>query len=687
MLLRGSFPAVAAVVATVLALATAACGVGRDSQAEWRLLGGNSDQTQHSEIGQIDTSNVGRLGLAWAADIPGGDGLVGNPLVADGVVYQSGRMGNIYANDLRSGRTLWTFTANFEPAENQSWVGFWSLQVNRGLAMDGDRLFLGFNCQIIAVDRKSGKQLWAAQSCDPTKAYGITGAPRVGGGKVFIGNTGGDRGADRGFVDAFDANSGKKLWRFYTMPGDPSKPFETPELAMAAKTWGTNYWQHSHGALSVWEAITYDEQTDMLYFGTDGPSPWSPAARAKDAGDELFSNSIIAVNATTGKYLWHYQTVQHDGWNLSATMHIMLAELPQKDGSTRRVVMSAPKNGFFFVLDAETGKFISAKNYTRVNWTKGIDQVTGRPIPSTDANYWEKPGQQVVMYPGDNGGHSWQLMAYNPALNLVFIPASSLPVTFMGNPADPVGGVAINYDYSVLPVSPEKAKGELIAWDPVTQTKKWSVDRKFPVNGGILSTSGNLVFQGIGEGKFQALDARDGRVLWSFDTGAVVLGAPSTVLVDGVQYILVPTGNGGSSGMRSLPRFINAMQLGAPSRLLAFRLDGNAPFVAHKPEPFPRPQLPKEPTALAARGQVAYNDAVCWACHGYNGIGSGPGIPDLRKLTREKYAALEQIVIQGAYRPSGMPAHPKLKQDDLKAIKAFLTNQAWEAHQQNPARD
>jgi PQQ-dependent dehydrogenase (methanol/ethanol family) len=641
---------------------------------EWRLLGGNSDQWHHSSLAQINDTNVHRLGLAWVAELDPGDGLVGNPLVADGVVYQSGPPGRIYANDIRTGKLLWTFMPEVTIAPNQSWTAFWALHFNRGLALDGDTLFVASHCRIVAVDRKSGHQLWAAQSCDTSQEYGITGAPRVGGGKVFIGNAAGESQA-RGYVDAFDQKTGRHLWRFYTMPGDPSRPFESPQMAMAAKTWGTDYWKYIHGGANVWDAITYDASSDTLYFGTEGL--WNPALRAPDAGDELFSNCIVAVSASTGQYLWHYQTVQHDGWNFDTTMHIMVADLPQSDGRLRHVVMTAPKNGFFYVLDAGTGKFISANNYVQVNWASHIDAASGRPVPLSDAHYWEHPGAEILTLPGDVGGHSWQPMAFEPALRLVYIPASIAPIAMKTDPEDPLIGVSPDYYYGFRPDAKVKAKGELIAWDPMTQTRRWSVDRLLPVNGGVLATDGNLIFQGTGDGKFEAFAASTGRPLWTFDAHATILAAPTTVKVDGAQLILVPSGNGGSAGMRAIPRLMNTERSLAPSRLLAFRLDGKASLPPVPKEDFPRPPLAKQPSDLAEKGRSLFEHKSCSACHGRFAVGSGPGIPDLGKLSEAKYNILKQIVVDGIFRPAGMPSYPTLTDPELEAIRAFLINQAW----------
>jgi PQQ-dependent dehydrogenase (methanol/ethanol family) len=671
---------------TVLAFVLSSCGHSpsagdKADNPEWSILGAGSDQQYYSTNGRIDESNVGQMGLAWYAEMDtGGDGLVGNPLVADGVIYQGGPPGKIYANDLKTGKSLWTFTPEFEIAENTSWTGFWGMHFNRGLAMDSDNLYIGANCKMIAVSRKTHKQVWATQSCDASKQQSIVGAPRVGGGKVFIGNASADMGTDRGFIDAFDGKTGKHLWRFYTMPGDPSKPFESEIMAKAAKTWGTDYWKYVQGGVSPWDAITYDEKSDTLYFGTDGPSPWSPADRAPDAGDELFTDSIVAVNASTGAYKWHFQTVQHDGWNFAATMHIMLADLPNKDGKgVRRVVMTAPKNGFFYVLDAATGKFISGKNYVPVNWTKGLDK-NGRPIPSDEIAYWKKNGQEVLMQPGDSGAHSWEAMAYNPNNGLIYIPVTRAAMTLKADKKG-VGGTDADYYYGFRPDAKLKTYGELLAWDPRTQTEKWRVNRPISVNGGVLATAGNLLFQGTGDGKFEALSAVTGKKLWSFNAGGTILSAPTTVTVDGVQYILVASGNGGASSMRGIPRMMTNQKADGPPRLLAFRIGGKATLPIEQPKPFLSPAMPKPTAALAAEGRQVFNKYTCGACHGYNAQGLSRGIPDLRRMSPETAEAMRTIVIEGAYRSVGMPSFPKMTDKELIAVRAYIMKQSWDAYE------
>lgn len=672
--------AVAAASVAVSTYAGAGPKPSLSSGEEWRLLGGNADQSYYSRLSQIKVDNVGKLGLAWYAEMETGNGLVGNPLIADGVIYQGGPPGKIYANDLKTGKRLWSYTPEFEYAADTSWTGFWGTHVNRGLALDGDNLYIGSYCRILAVSRTTHKLVWSAQSCDSTKRQAITGAPRVGGGKVFIGNASGDFGGDRGHVDAFDAKSGKHLWRFYTMPGDPAKPFENKIMADAAKTWGTDYWKHTQGGVSPWDAITYDERSDTLYFGTDGPSPWSPAQRAPDAGDELFTDSIVAVNATTGEYKWHFQTVQRDGWNMAATMHIMLADLPLP-GGPKRVVMTAPKNGFFYVLDAASGKFINAKNYVPVNWTKGLDPKTGRAIPSSEARYWERPGETVIPLPGDVGGHNWQAMAYHPDHKTVYIPASVVPVPTTADKTS--GELTLDYYYGLRSDAKVKMRGELVAWDPITQKPKWRANRGLPINGGILATAGNLVFQGTGDGKFEAFHAETGKKLWSFNAGGTILAAPTTVSVDGKQYIIVASGNGGSSGMRGIPRLMNNLRSQGPARLMAFTLDGKATVPITTPPPFPKPEFGKPDASIAAVGKKIFSQNACSGCHGVDAKGTYPGLPDLRRSNKLEPALMKAIVVDGAFKHIGMPGHPDMAAKDFDALRSFILHQSWQAYEGN----
>ena len=649
------------------------------SSGEWRLIGLNAEQQHFSPLKQINDKNVGKLGLAWVAEMPSKDGLVGVPLVADGVVYQSGPMGRAYANDVRTGRLLWSFDGR--PTVPGALVEAWGNRTNRGLALWEDKVIIGTgDCRLIAIDRKHGTKVWEAQACDPDKNYTITGAPRVGGGKIFIGNANGETGSNRGHVDAFDAATGRHLWRFFTIPGDPAKGFENKAMEMASKTWGKDYWKKSGGG-AVWDALTYDPVLNLLYIGTDGATPFNPRARGEGAGDELFTTSIVALNADTGAYVWHYQTTPHDAWNYDATMHIMIAELPIK-GIKRRVVMEAPKNGFFYVLDAKTGAYISAKNIEPVNWASGIDPKTGRPKVLPEALWYEHPEKPTLVSPSPLGAHSWQPMSYSPLTGLVYIPAMVQPMemTASGDKTLGAGGVDINFYTGQGDKS--RFRGELLAWDPVAQKARWRHTVGLPYNGGVLSTAGNVVFQGTSLGELHAYAADTGKLLWSQDTDSGVYAAPSTVEIDGEQLILVPTGSGTASAIISFPRLGGKSR--GPSRLLAFKLGGTAVLPAHAAyvETFPKPALPRASAELIAKGRTVWSVSGCELCHGFAVVGAeSAAVPDLRKSPIVASGTFAGIVIGGLNGPKGMPSfRDSIKPEDLPALQAYILSQAWAAY-------
>ncbi|MCY4757129.1 PQQ-binding-like beta-propeller repeat protein [Pelomonas aquatica] len=507
---------VVAIGAMATALAPAA------PNQDWPLLGRNADMQHNSPLQLINDKNVGQLGLAWVAEMPIKDGLAGNALVVDGVIYQGAPRTQVFANDLKTGKLLWKFEAPVKMTDGPS-VPRWAYNINRGIAVSGDHVFYASaDCKLYAINRKTGERVWAVEACDSSQEtgfYAMTMAPRVGGGKVFVGNTCGDTGVGRGHVDAFDEKTGKPLWRFYTVPDDPANGKQkTPELERAVKTWGKDWHSKTNGCGSVWDGMTYDAKLNQLYIGVDGPGPWVPTMRGKGHGDELYTNSVVALDASTGKYIWHYKQTPNDGWNYSPNAPLMLTELPV-GGKSRRVVMTAPKNGFFYVLDAKTGKFLSANNLVPVNWASGIDPKTGRPIFKADARYWEHKDGKAVILPSTSGAHNWHAMAYNEQTGLVYLGAAVVPSLAELKP-DMIGGLS-THDYFGYEPGNEKYRpyGELIAWDPVAQKARWRVKREIPYSGGTLTTAGNLVFQGTGDGKFEAFAADTGKLLWSFDTG------------------------------------------------------------------------------------------------------------------------------------------------------------------------
>ncbi len=661
-----------------------AIGATATATDAWTIIGNGDDQQYYSPLKQINDANVGRLGLAWYADMPAQDGLVGNVLVQDGIAYQSGAFSRVYANDARTGKLLWRFDPQVV-LEGSSLATYWSARYNRGIALWKDKVIVGTgDCRLVAIDRKTGKKVWDVVSCDRKELYGITGAPRVGGGKVFIGNNCINSGIGRGFVDAFDADTGKHRWRFFTVPGAPPKGgYTDPVMAMAANTWGSGeWWKKATGCGSAWDAITYDAKTNLLYFGVGAPTPWSPKDRAADAGDELFTSSIVAVNADTGKYAWHYKTTPHDAWDFDATMHIMVADLPLAGGA-RRVVMTAPKNGFFYVLDAKTGKFLSGSNFTPVNWASHIDPKTGRPVPIKDANWWERPKTPTVTSPGPLGAHSWHAMAYNPATRLVYFPVMVTPTLVTINPKAAVGGASFDPYYGLGNDPKWRAYGELVAWDPAAGKSRWRVKRRLPINGGALSTAGNLVFAGTGDGFFEAFRADTGKRLASINVGSSIMGAPTTIAVDGEQVLLVPAGNAASIVLGTyMARLSSTAETRAPSRLLAFKLGGTARLPpTPKAAAIPKPPKPRQDAKEASRGAVLFEQSFCVDCHGYQAVNAGGSIPDLRHMSLTTHDSFAGIVLGGLRKARGMPAFPELPPADVKAIHAYLINQAWDDYE------
>jgi quinohemoprotein ethanol dehydrogenase len=684
----------AASAALLMGLATvSAAGGAVDDASEWRLLGRTPEMQHFSPLADINKGNVKRLGLAWFADVPTQEGLPGNALVADGVVYQSSALGKVWAHDVRTGKQLWAFDADVkfgEVGKDGTIVSFFGSRANRGLALLDDKVFIATgDCRLIAIDRARGAKVWETVACDKNGYYTITGAPRVGGGKVFIGNASMDSGASRGYVAAFDAKTGREAWRFYTVPGDPAKGFENEAMARAAKTWGKDYWKISSGGGSPWDAITYDPVLNTVYFGTDGPSPFNPQQRGEGRGDELYTNSIVAVDADTGAYRWHYQTTPNDAWNLSAAMHIMVAELPI-GGVTRRVVMQAPKNGFFYVLDARSGQLLSAEAIVPTTWASRVDLKTGRPVENPEARYYARSDRRALVKPSALGAHSWQAMAYSAETGLVYIPAVDIAtsmgiVEVAGGFLGGASGESIHVGwYDEIKKAPEGTKfGKLIAWDPVAGKARWTAPMLLPINGGVLATAGDLVFAGAGTGEISAYDAKTGALLWQQQTGSAILAAPTTVRVDGEQMLLVPVGTG-STVNKLLPRWTVTNRSRGPARLFAFKLGGKAamPKLTTYVERIPKPPLPKFDKALAERGGIYFEQRGCDLCHGADAEGGHGSVPDLRKATAQTHALIGGIVIDGMRQEKGMPSFKdSVGVEELEAIQAYIINQAWEAYE------
>ena len=487
----------------------------------WMSHGRTYSEQRYSPLDKINTSNVGNLGLAWSFELSTNRGVETTPIVVDGVMYVTSAWSLVYALDAKTGELKW----KYDPQVPRQ-VGFHACcdVVNRGVAVWKGRVYVAaLDGRLIALDAKDGHVIWSTVTVDQNKAYTITMAPRVVKGKVIIGNSGSEYGV-RGYISAYDADSGKQVWRFYTVPGDPSKPFENKAMEMAAKTWSGEWWKYGGGA-TVWDSMSFDPETNLVFFGTGNGVPWDQKARSPKGGDNLFSSSIVAVDADTGEYKWHYQTTPGDSWDYDSTQTLTQADLTI-DGAPRKVIMQASKNGFFYVLDRATGKLISAKNYVPVTWAKGVDPTTGRPIEIGDDHYAKGA---AVLFPSAFGGHNWHPMSFSPKTGLVYLPAQEVPGAYgTDNNFGYVEGqwnTATDTTLNSLPADPKARaamknsfRGELIAWDPVNQKEAWRAVHNGPWNGGTMATGGNLVFQGTADGHFNAYDATTGKPLWSSDT-------------------------------------------------------------------------------------------------------------------------------------------------------------------------
>ncbi len=633
----------------------------------WLTYGRTYSEQRYSPLAKIDEHNVSELGLAWAFETGTRRGLEATPLLVDGVLYTTGTWSVVYAIDARSGELLW----RYDPRVPRRYGGLVCCDVvNRGVAAYRGRIYVGtLDGRLVALDARTGEVIYDVVTVDQSRPYSITGAPRVVKGKVIIGNGGAEFGV-RGYISAYDWESGELVWRFYTVPGDPSQPFEHPELEQAAKTWTGEWWKAGGGG-TAWDTIAYDPELDLLYVGTGNGSPWSRYVRSPGGGDNLFVSSILALRPDTGRMVWYYQTTPGDNWDYTSTQQIMLADL-EIGGRTRKVLMQAPKNGFFYVLDRESGELLSADPFAEVNWAKGVDLETGRPI-EVEGNDYRK--QIVLVRPSPHGAHNWHPMSFNPQTGLVYIPAQEIPYTFRLDPDYRYrpGAWNLGYDFTVAEEFPrELVSGHLLAWDPVARKEVWRAQYAGPWNGGTLSTGGNLVFQGTAHGTFVAYRASDGEKLWETPAGTGIVAAPITYELDGEQYVVVMAGWGGAFALAAGDAAAAAGVSDNVGRLLVFKLGGTAKLPVTERLERELAELPADFDAEQVhRGTLTYH-RWCGVCHG-PGVVSGGVLPDLRKASSAIYDALEDIVLRGARLQNGMPRFDAwLTAADVEDIRAYL---------------
>ena len=646
-----------------------------DNSGDWLTYGRNYGEERFSPLGQITKENVGQLGLAWSLNLGTKRGIEATPLVVDGIMFISGPWSVVYAINTRNGKLLWTYDPQVPKEFGEKAC---CDVVNRGVAMYKGNIFVGtLDGRLVSINAATGKKKWEVLTVSHDRSYTITGAPRVMDGKVMIGNSGAEFGV-RGYVTAYDAMTGKKIWRFYTVPGNPANGFEHPEMKEAAKTWKGEWWKYGGGG-TAWDAFAYDPKLKLIYVGTGNGSVWNREIRSPGGGDNLYLSSILAIHAETGKLKWHYQTTPGDSWDFTAVQQIILTQLEIK-GKKREVLMQAPKNGFFYVLDRNTGELLSAEPYVYVNWASKVDMKTGRPVETPNARYI-KTNEQI--YPSPYGAHNWQPMAFNPKTKLVYIPAREQSMMY-GNEQDFVydkdyWSLGIGIGVGGNPANPTnmdpkfpKSFGKLIAWDPVQNKEVWSKVEKTVWNSGVLTTS-DLVFQGNAEGDFNALDARTGQVLWTKNLGTGIVAPPITYLVDGVQYVTIAVGWGGASGIANR----NTEQIN-PGTVYTFAIGKNTAMpVFEKQAKKEYLTLPVEITEAQVEKGGNLFGKYCSACHNLNAGNPGGNIPNLTYSHPDIMGAFHQIVGDGIFLPKGMPKFKgRLSDEDISNIKGYILSSA-----------
>ncbi len=630
---------------------------------QWMSHSRTYNEQYFSPLQQINEQNIDQLGLAWYVDLPTNQNVETTPLMVDGVIYVTLPWSKVMAVDAKSGKQLWLY----DPKVPKAWnINLCCGVDNRGAAAWNGKIIFGtLDGRLIALDAKSGEPVWSVKATPDERRYSITGAPRVANGMVFIGSAGAEFDV-RGYLDAYDVETGKHLWRFWTIPGDPAAGFQNKTMEMAAATWKTPGWWKGGGGGTVWDAITYDPTTDLVIFGTGNGTPGDAVKRDPGEGDDLFVTSIVALHAKDGSYAWHYQPTPWETWDYDTVQQLMLVDT-EIDGKPRHVVMQASKNGMFYVLDAASGELISAKAYTDVNWNTGVDMKTGRPnvVPAARANL---TGKVFNLVAGPAGGHAWQSTSYSPLTRLVYIPATTHWQL--------VGPFADRQKYlAAHPDAKQSFSGRLTAWDPIAQKEVWRSEEFINPTGGVqvtagaLATAGNLVFHGnLPNKEFAAYRATDGKKLWSFDTKTAVLDNPISYKVGDDQYVAIAVGGPVQGGYY------------APNgaRLLVFKLGGNA-TVPDLPPFTQRPIAP--PPQFADADTIQHGAEVfeqqCQTCHGRNGAARST-FPDLRRSPAlQSQQLLDAIVLQGTLSGQGMASFSQyLKDGDTVALRAYLISAA-----------
>ncbi len=698
------------VVATTAAFLLASCGdsgpeasapatsgvtdamIAAAPEEEWLTYGRDYAERRFSPLDDINAGNVGQLGLAWFADLDTARGQEATPLMHDGVLYVSTAWSKVQAHDAMTGELLWSYDPEV-PRETLA-VACCDA-VNRGVALYGDKVYVAtLDGDLVALNQSDGSVAWRSQVVPDRENYTITGAPRIAKGKVLIGSGGAEYKA-RGFLAAFDWQTGEELWRFHTVPGNPADGFENDAMEAAAATWGGNWWELGGGG-TVWDSITYDPTTNLVLFGTANAEPWNPGVNdrmgsSEDGtfGDNLYTSSIVAVDLDTGEYAWHFQQTPEDRWDYDSNAQITIADL-EIDGEMRHVAIHVPKNGYVYVIDAATGEFLSGTGWHPINWSLGLDPETGRPEINPEARY-ELTGELWVSLPGAGGAHSWHPQSYDPTTGMLYIPANNGGFPYVADNDFEAGEIGFSTGLdnaaTAMPAIPEVRQsnldattGALVAWDVAAGKEAWRVDYTGPWNGGTLATAGRLVFQGTADERFVAYDSADGSELWSFATQSGVIAAPMTYSIAGDQYVAIMVGWG---GVWDIAPGILTAKSGTPrniSRLMVFKLgaDGQlpeAPALVERPlDPPPFTGTDEQVTA----GASLYG-RYCSICHGDAAI-AGVLNPDLRHSGAINIpGSMNAIVLDGAFSHNGMVSFAEaLDEGNVEEIRQYVIFRANE---------
>jgi quinohemoprotein ethanol dehydrogenase len=698
--------AVAPVLPSAGVLDAARLAAAASEPDQWFTPGRDTTGAYYSPLADINAGNATRLGFAWQYHLGTYRGLEATPIVIDGVMYAVGNFGRVYVLDATTGRELWTY----DPGVDGQWGRYACCDaVNRGLAVWKGRVYVGaLDGNLHALDAGTGKLLWKVDTLPARGSktpYTLSAAPVIAGDLVIVGSAGADFAGARGYVAGYDLDSGALRWRFYTVPRDPKDgPQDQPHLVDALKSWDPRHRWEAGGGGTVWDGISYDPDLKLLYIGTANGAPYNINEGGRKGGDDLYTAAIVAIHAQTGQLAWYYQTTPGDRWDYDSTQKMILTDLDLGQGP-RKVLMQASKNGYYYVLDRSSGQLLSANNFAFVNWSKGIDPKTGRPMLSPQGDYTKGA---ALIFPATSGAHSWQPMSYDPQTRLTYIPTMEWPMVYFDSAKSRAGSIegwftvpamsSEDYDpkalaslYGSLPplqqldrgLPPARSRGFLRAWDPIHQRLAWEVPTSSDWDGGVLSTGGGLVFQGDAAGYLNVYAADSGKALAHLQLGTGVLAAPMTYRIAGTQYLAVVAGYGGNAINYPLPKDSAAFTRNNEGRIVVLKIDGGTvplpPLLTIDPLPTP-PAHEGTPVSIAA-GEVLYN-RFCGRCHQ---LGRGL-LPDLRTLSPGLHQAFYDIVLNGALASKGMGRWDDvLSRADAESIHAYIVDQAWQAYQAQTA--